>query len=56
MPAVMNAANEIAVESFLKGRISFVQIAEVIERTMEAHSSHDLNSIEEVLRADQMGT
>lgn len=55
MPAVMNAANEIAVGSFLKGKISFVQIAELIERTMEAHSSHALNSIEEVLRADQWG-
>jgi len=55
MPAVMNAANEIAVESFLKGGISFVQIAEVIERTMNAHQPHQLHSIEEVLLADQWG-
>ncbi|RII29262.1 MAG: 1-deoxy-D-xylulose-5-phosphate reductoisomerase [Geobacter sp.] len=55
MPAVMNAANEIAVESFLEGGISFVQIAEVIERTMTAHQPHKLNSIEEVLLADQWG-
>ncbi len=55
MPAVMNAANEIAVEAFLEGRIGFVQIAETIERTMNAHSARDLCSIEEVLEADQWG-
>jgi 1-deoxy-D-xylulose-5-phosphate reductoisomerase len=55
MPAVMNAANEIAVESFLAGGIGFVQIAEVIERTMDAHESHDLKSINEVLLADDWG-
>jgi len=52
MPAVMNAANEIAVDAFLEGRIGFVQIAETIERTMDAHKAHDLLSIEEVLKAD----
>lgn len=52
MPAVMNAANEIAVDAFLEGRIGFVQIAETIERTMNAHTAHDLRSIDEVLKAD----
>ena len=55
MPAVMNAANEIAVESFLEGRIGFIQIAETIERTMDAHQSHPLRSIEEVLKTDLWG-
>jgi 1-deoxy-D-xylulose-5-phosphate reductoisomerase len=55
MPAVMNAANEIAVEAFLEGRIGFVQIAEVIERTMDAHRAHDLKTIDEVLLADAWG-
>ena len=55
MPAVMNAANEIAVEAFLDGKIGFVQIGEVIERTMDAHQSHDLKTIEEVLLADGWG-
>jgi 1-deoxy-D-xylulose-5-phosphate reductoisomerase len=55
MPAVMNAANEIAVEAFLDGGIGFLQIAEVIERTMDAHQAHDLKSIEEVLQADSWG-
>ncbi|MDD2581214.1 MAG: 1-deoxy-D-xylulose-5-phosphate reductoisomerase [Desulfuromonadaceae bacterium] len=55
MPAVMNAANEIAVAHFLEGRIGFTQIAETIERTMNAHSAHNLRSIEEVLKADLWG-
>jgi 1-deoxy-D-xylulose-5-phosphate reductoisomerase len=55
MPAVMNAANEIAVAEFLEGRIGFTQIAETIERTMDAHSAHNLHSIEEVLKADLWG-
>ena len=55
MPAVMNAANEIAVDAFLKGQIGFLQIARVIENTMDAHQAHDLNNIEEVLQADRWG-
>jgi len=55
MPAVMNAANEIAVAAFLNGEIGFLQIAEVIERTMDAHQVHDLKSIDEVLQADSWG-
>ena len=55
MPAVMNAANEIAVAEFLEGRIGFTQIAETIERTMDAHSAHNLQSIDEVLKADLWG-
>lgn len=55
MPAVMNAANEVSVEAFLEGRISFLQIARVIEQTMDSHQAHRLASIDEVLAADQWG-
>jgi 1-deoxy-D-xylulose-5-phosphate reductoisomerase len=55
MPAVMNAANEIAVEAFLDGHIGFAQISETIERTMDAHTACGLCSIEEVLKADLWG-
>ena len=55
MPAVMNAANEIAVEAFLGGRIGFMAIAESIEKVMSLHASRALNSIEEVLEADRWG-
>ncbi len=36
LPAVLNAANEVAVEAFLNGRIQFPQIWEIVARTMEA--------------------
>ena len=55
MPAVMNAANEVAVEAFLAGRIGFMTIAGAIERVMDMHAPHDLRSIEEVLEADRWG-
>ena len=55
MPAVMNAANEIAVEAFLAGRIGFMAIAESIEKVMELHKPHALASIEAVLEADKWG-
>jgi 1-deoxy-D-xylulose-5-phosphate reductoisomerase len=55
MPAVMNAANEVAVEAFLAGKISFMAIAESIEKVMDLHLPHQLCSIEEVLEADRWG-
>lgn len=55
MPAVMNAANEVAVEAFLQGRIRFTEIAVVIEKTMDAHQPHSFSTVEEVLNADRWG-
>lgn len=55
MPAVMNAANEVAVEAFLAGRIGFMAIAESIEKVMDLHEPRSLSSIEEVLEADRWG-
>ena len=55
MPAVMNAANEVAVEAFLAGRIGFMAIADSIGRVMDLHQPHTLGSIEEVLEADLWG-
>ncbi|MCX8090506.1 MAG: 1-deoxy-D-xylulose-5-phosphate reductoisomerase [Verrucomicrobiae bacterium] len=52
MPAVLNAANEIAVEAFLSGRINFPQITETVRRTMAAHTATAHPSLEEILRAD----
>ncbi len=52
-PAVLNAANEIAVDAFLKGNISFITIPQVIKDTLNAHAcvaSPDLNAI---LAADE---
>jgi 1-deoxy-D-xylulose-5-phosphate reductoisomerase len=52
MPAVMNAANEIAVQAFLEGRIRFPEIAQVIDATMHQHARKNLDSLETVLEAD----
>ncbi|VBB46164.1 1-deoxy-D-xylulose 5-phosphate reductoisomerase [uncultured Desulfatiglans sp.] len=52
LPAVLNGANEIAVEAFLNGRIGFLDIPPVIERTMHAHHPFPIDTIEQVLEAD----
>jgi 1-deoxy-D-xylulose-5-phosphate reductoisomerase len=53
MPAVLNGANEIAVDSFLKGRIKFLQIPSLVEKTMTKHRVFPIESLEGVLEADQ---
>jgi 1-deoxy-D-xylulose-5-phosphate reductoisomerase len=52
MPAALNAANEIAVERFLDGTISFLQIPETICRTMEQHTSKSSPTLEDIIEAD----
>jgi 1-deoxy-D-xylulose-5-phosphate reductoisomerase len=52
MPAVLNAANEIAVEAFCNRKISFLCITETVRRTMEAHSTGHHPSLDEILEAD----
>ncbi len=53
MPAVMNGANEIAVEAFLNGKIGFMDIPALIEKTMKEHETFVINSIDAVLAADK---
>jgi len=55
MPAVMNAANEIAVEAFLRGCLKFLDIPELVERVMGAHEARPVDSIQEVMEVDQWG-
>jgi 1-deoxy-D-xylulose-5-phosphate reductoisomerase len=52
MPAVMNAANEVAVTSFLEENIPFPAIARVIEEVMSRHAPVGISSLEAVLSAD----
>jgi 1-deoxy-D-xylulose-5-phosphate reductoisomerase len=52
MPAVLNGANEVAVELFLRGRIGFLEIPSLIEKTMKAHTPFVIDSIEKVMEAD----
>jgi len=51
-PAAFNAANEVAVELFLAGKIRFGRIAETIAQVLEAHRAGDAGSLETVLAAD----
>jgi 1-deoxy-D-xylulose-5-phosphate reductoisomerase len=53
MPAVLNAANEVAVEAFLNARIGFTDIARVIEEVMEQHTTAPTLSLEAILHADR---
>jgi 1-deoxy-D-xylulose-5-phosphate reductoisomerase len=53
MPAVLNAANEVAVNSFLEGTIKFTDIPEVVEEIMENHQVKPLTTLDDALRADQ---
>lgn len=53
MPAVMNAANEVAVERFLNREISFLQIPELIEKTMNSYSPVYNYDLKTVLEADK---
>ncbi len=55
VPAVMNAANEVAVEAFLNNQLSFLSISQVIEKTMYQHQGEDLTTIEQALHADLWG-
>ena len=55
VPAVMNAANEIAVEAFLKGKLDFLGIAQIIEKTMSRHQREELTTIDRALQADLWG-
>ncbi|MCX7866397.1 MAG: 1-deoxy-D-xylulose-5-phosphate reductoisomerase, partial [Limisphaera sp.] len=51
-PAVLNAANEVAVAAFAEGRLSFAEIPERVRRTMDAHRVIDHPSLEQILEAD----
>lgn len=53
LPAVLNAANEIAVSSFLEKRMSFPDIWQTVERVMNAHASIAHPELDEILQADQ---
>jgi 1-deoxy-D-xylulose-5-phosphate reductoisomerase len=52
MPAVLNAADEVAVEAFLNGRISFPTIMRVVAATMERHKTKPANDLGVILAVD----
>jgi 1-deoxy-D-xylulose-5-phosphate reductoisomerase len=52
-PVVMNAANEVLVEAFLKGRTGFTDIGDNIERIMDEHESISEPSLEDIIEIDR---
>jgi 1-deoxy-D-xylulose-5-phosphate reductoisomerase len=52
MPAALNAANEIAVQAFLNGKIRLSDIPKIIENVMSAHESQAAASLEIILETD----
>lgn len=52
MPCIMNAANEVAVGAFLAGRLGFLDIYDIIEKTMQARESQKNPSLELLFEED----
>ena len=53
VPAVLNAANEVAVAAFLDGRIGFRRIHEISRKTIESHKSVEPKTLQQVLEVDK---
>ena len=53
LPAVFNAANELAVSKFLERKIKYLEIPEIIEHCMQAHKTIADPSVDEILQTEQ---
>lgn len=53
MPVVFNAANEVAVELFMKEKIKFLEIYDVIEKAMDNHVPVEIKNLEIILKVDE---
>jgi len=53
LPAVLNAANEVAVEAFVNRKINFPEIPELVGRTMARHELVEHPNLDEILHADR---
>lgn len=53
MPAVLNAANEVAVDAFLKRQITFLQIPQIIHEVMASHICINKPSLDEIIGIDE---
>jgi len=52
-PAVLNATNEVAVESFLAGHVRFTEIPDLNHRVLDAHSAQPVRDIDGLIAADE---
>jgi 1-deoxy-D-xylulose-5-phosphate reductoisomerase len=53
-PTILNAANEVAVQQFLNGKIGFLDIAKIVARTLEKIENKPISTIEDVLEFDKL--
>jgi 1-deoxy-D-xylulose-5-phosphate reductoisomerase len=53
-PAVLNAANEVAVGAFLAGRLGFLGIARMVREVLDRHAARPVISLEDVLEGDRV--
>jgi 1-deoxy-D-xylulose-5-phosphate reductoisomerase len=54
-PAVLNAANEVAVDAFIKGTIGFMDMPDVVEEVIAGYDPKEPQTIEDVIEADRSG-
>ncbi|MFK7995437.1 MAG: 1-deoxy-D-xylulose-5-phosphate reductoisomerase [Granulosicoccus sp.] len=53
-PTVLNAANEVAVEAFLNEHVAFLQLSEVVERTLECSKISPAEDLSTIIEADRI--
>jgi 1-deoxy-D-xylulose-5-phosphate reductoisomerase len=53
MPCIVNAANEVAVEAFLKDRVGFCQMTDIIEQSMQKIDYIKHPDLEQLIKTDQ---
>ena len=53
LPIALNAANEVAVASFLKKEISFMEIAEVVSEALESHQKREISDLDDIFSVDR---
>ena len=53
-PAILNAANEVAVDAFLNGRVAFLQLCELVEKTLECSKISPASDLSTIIGADSL--
>lgn len=52
-PIVLNAANEVAVDAFLQKKLGFLEISEIVSKTIESHQKREVQSLEDIFLVDR---
>ncbi len=52
-PIVLNAANEVAVDAFLQKKLGFLEISEIVSKTVESHQKREVQSLEDIFLVDR---